>query len=67
MSVKFIVNVKASDNGDFGFDFEIDDSKQNDAQEYKVVEYIAGACLVALQRISSNGDIAATDDDITVN
>lgn len=65
MSVKFIVNVMARNGGDFGFDFQIDDSKQTDAQERKVVEYMAGACLVALQRISSHGDIAAPDDNIT--
>ncbi|ECK3513761.1 hypothetical protein FRI55_17920 [Salmonella enterica] len=59
MAVKFIVNVKAGDGEDFGFDFEIDDSQQNDARERTVVEYLAGTCLVALQKISSNGDIAA--------
>ncbi|EGA6652039.1 hypothetical protein OTL63_001106 [Salmonella enterica] len=67
MAVKFIVNVKAGNNGDIGFDFEIDDSQQNDAQERTVVEYIAAACLVALQKISSNGDITATDDDIAAD
>ncbi|WP_080178779.1 hypothetical protein [Salmonella enterica] len=58
MAVKFIINVKAGDNGDLGFDFEFDDSQQSDAQERTVVEYLAGTCLVALQKISSNGDIA---------
>ncbi|EAP4496788.1 hypothetical protein FOI36_18050 [Salmonella enterica] len=58
MSVKFTVNVKAGADGDFCFDFEIDDSQQTDAQERTVVEYIAGSCLVALQEISLHGDIA---------
>ncbi|EEJ0780888.1 hypothetical protein GSC47_001361 [Salmonella enterica] len=67
MSVKFIVNVKAGDNGDFGFDFELDDSQQSDAQERTVAEYMAAACLVALQKISSHGDITVTNDDIAVS
>jgi len=56
MSVKLMVGVTLNSEKNIDFRFEIDDSEKVDPVEREVVEALAAACLLEVQRICEDTD-----------